>query len=78
MIVESPYAILIVFVLGIVLKEVKDSHGRGKIHKRIDALDKTYVRRDICHERTDRLHDDLTEVKEDIKELLRRNGGERK
>lgn len=68
---EKELIILVVFIASIIIKEIKDTNGRSKIHKRINSLDETYVRRDICYERTDRLLEDITEIKKDVKEILK-------
>jgi len=62
-------------LFGVVLRQVQ----ANKIE-----VSKKYMRRDVCNEiekrrETERqeIKDDINEIKGDVKELLRRNGGER-
>lgn len=65
---------LLIFLIGTIFVEMRNNaNGRGKIHKRIDNLDQKFVGKDLCHERSKR----VDEIGEDVKELLKRNGGPR-
>ena len=57
------------------IKEVFNSNGRDKLHKRVDKLDEKFTTRDLCDERSRNIEANLSGISKDVKELLKRNGG---
>lgn len=79
---EMGYIIDGAFAIGILAFVWRvNTHGEKRISnifKRFDQhkdhTDKTYVRKDMCNVLNERICDDISEVKSDVKLLLKKNG----
>ena len=72
----------VVALVGLMWKLVKDSDGKvSRIYSRLDEIkkdnDEKFTRKDMCQLLHKQISDDLTEIKTDIKLMLRRNGDEK-
>ena len=67
-------------IIGMVFQNNRDNSAKvRRVYQRLDETkersDNLYTNKDICEEKSRRLESDVSEIKVDVKELLRRNGG---
>ena len=69
---------LIVLFIGLLIKEVVSTNGRAKLHNRIDKLDKKYLTKEMCDERSGNIQRQLNKLEKGqdtiLGEVRKRNG----
>lgn len=69
----------VIGIVGFVLGNARFEHNkRTRIYERLDENKQeaanTYVRQDICSVKSEGLRNDVSEIKQDVKKLLAKNG----
>jgi hypothetical protein len=79
LIMGGGFIVSIVALIGIVTSHRRDTDkGISRVYERIDETrersEEKYRTKDVCREVTTQVRNDLTEIKADVKLLLRSNG----